>query len=47
MDAFAQREKEARPDGRIHFLYRYLLFGQLMRRCPLDRRPESRPTLTL
>ena len=38
MDAFAQREMQVRPDGRIHFLYRYLLFGQLMRRCPLDRR---------
>ena len=37
MDAFAQREMEIRPDGRIRFLYRYLLFGQLMRRCPLDR----------
>jgi HD domain-containing protein len=37
IDAFMRREKEARPDGRIHFLYRYLLFGQLIRRCPLDR----------
>ncbi len=38
IDAFMRREKEARPDGRVHFLYRYLLFGQLIRRCPLDRR---------
>jgi HD domain len=36
MDTFTQLEMVARPDGRIRFLYRYLLFGQLMRRCPLD-----------
>jgi HD superfamily phosphodiesterase len=41
MDAFARREMEARPDGRIRFLYQYLRFGQLMQRCPLDRRPAT------